>query len=469
MLKRSLILAFILGLLFAASPAAAQTPTPVSGPVYIIQPGDTLSGIAVRFNVSLNDLMSANNITDPNVVGAGQQLVIPGLDGITGTLTTELINFGDSLRSFERRTQVSAALLGKLNHLVSPMQLYVGSNLIIPQQDNATTLTNRLTPAPGESLLEMAVAANTDPWTLATLNSLSGTWDDLPGDVLYAPGAAAQNQTANGLPSAFLDVQTPNLPFKQGGTAEIIVKPAAGATLSGVLVNQPLHFFPMGDGRMVALQGVYVMLNPGVYPLELDAALPDGTKQSFEQMVLVGVGDQPKAAIPVPPEDPTIMESEDQQVASIVSQATPTKYWQGKFNLPVGLPYCIKDWFGTPRDLPYNGKMYHYFHGGVDYGVCSTDHPFDIYAAAPGKVVFTGRLNARGNVTIIDVGWGVYTLYAHQIDGGIYVTVGQQVQAGQVIGHIGATGHVTGPHLHFEMWVNGIQVNPLDWLNNAYP
>ncbi len=469
MLKRFLTLAFILGLLFAARPAAAQTPTPASGPVYIVQPGDTLSMIAVRFNVSLNALMSANNITDPNVLSAGQQLVIPGLDGVTGTLTTELVNFGDTFRSFERRTQVPVNLLTKLNHLVSPTELYVGSNLIIPEQGNATDLTNRLTPAPGESLLEMAVEANTDPWTLATLNSLSGTWDGLPGDVLYAPGAAAQNQTANGLPSAFLDVQTPNLPFKQGGTAEIIVKPAAGATFSGVLVNQPLHFFPMGDGRMVALQGVYVMLNPGVYPLELDATLPDGTKQSFEQMVLVGVGDQPKVAIPVPPEDPTIMESEDKQVASIVAQAIPTKYWQGKFTLPVGLPYCIKDWFGTPRDLPYNGNMYHYFHGGVDYGVCSTDHPFDIYAAAPGTVVFTGKLNARGNVTIIDDGWGVYTLYAHQLDGGIYVTVGQQVQAGQLIGHIGATGHVTGPHLHFEMWVNGIQVNPLDWLNNTYP
>ena len=474
MLKRFLILVFIFSFLFAVKPAAAQTPTPTTGPVYIIQPGDTLSGIAARFNVSLTDLMSANNISDPNVVSAGQQLVIPGLSGVTGTLTTELVNFGDTFRSFERRTQVSADLLAKLNHLVSPTELYVGSNLIIPEQDNATDLTNRLTPAPGESLLEAAVKANTDPWTLVALNSLSGTWDGLPGDVLYAPGAAAQNQTANGLPSAFLDVQIPSLPFKQGGTAEIIVKPAAGTTLSGVLVNQPLHFFPMGDGRMVALQGVYVELNPGVYPLELEATLPDGTKQSFEQMVLVGIGDQPKAIQAVPPDDPNMLESEDQQVAAIVAQATPTKYWQGKFTLPVGLPYCIKDWFGTPRNLPFNGKMYHYFHGGVDYGVCSTDHPFDIYAAASGKVVFTGKLMPisnppRGNVTIIDDGWGVYTLYAHQIDGGIYVTVGQQVQAGQVIGHIGATGHVTGPHLHFEMWVNGIQVNPLDWLNNTYP
>ncbi len=73
----------------------------------------------------------------------------------------------------------------------------------------------------------------------------------------------------------------------------------------------------------------------------------------------------------------------------------------------------------------------------------------------------------RGNVTMIDNGWGVYTLYAHQSE--IEATVGQQVQAGQLIGQIGATGHVTGPHLHFEMWVNGIQVNPLDWLTSTFP
>ncbi|HUI88813.1 MAG TPA: peptidoglycan DD-metalloendopeptidase family protein [Anaerolineales bacterium] len=467
--------------LCAEQPASAQTPSPAStsspasGPTYTIQSGDTLSSIAERFSVSMNDLMTANNITDANSIQAGQQLVIPGLEDVTGTLNTDVINFGDSFHSLIRQTQIPAELLEKLNHIISPSEFYVGANMIVPQQNNSSILTNRTTPNAGESLLEIAVKQNTDPWTLVSINELGGTWDTLPGDVLYAPGAAsASSQTASGLPSAFMDVQTPNLPFKQGGTAEIIVKPANGVTLGGILVDKPLHFFPMGDGRMVALQGVYVELDPGVYPLELDAALPNGTKQSFEQMVLVGIGDEPKVVEPVPPDDPSLLESEDKQVASIVSGATPTKDWQGKFILPVGLPYCIKDWFGTPRTFPYNGGVYHYFHGGVDYGVCSQDHPFDIYAAAPGTVVFAGKLlpapnPPRGNATIINNGWGVYTLYAHQLDNGIYVTAGQQVQAGQLIGHIGATGHVTGPHLHFEMWVNGVQVNPLDWLSSTFP
>ena len=115
----------------------------------------------------------------------------------------------------------------------------------------------------------------------------------------------------------------------------------------------------------------------------------------------------------------------------------------------------------------FNGSAYIYFHSGIDYGVCFTEHPLDIYAAAPGKVIFAGPLAVRGNATFIDHGWGVYTAYYHQSE--IDVTVGEQVQSGQLIGHIGATGHVTGPHLHFEMWVNGIQVNPLEWLNGTYP
>ncbi len=463
MLRRLFLLALAVSVLVAVQPAAAQS----SGPVYVVQPGDTMSSIADRFNVSITDLMTANNISDPNVLSAGQQLVIPGLEGVSGVLDTEVIGFGDSLHSILRRTQIPLDLLRRLNHLVSPTEFYVGASLIVPKQENQTDLKQRLAAAPGQSLLELAVEANASPWALSTLNGLSGTWDALPGDVLYGPGAGQSSENASGLPSAFVSVDIPKLPFKQGGTAEIIVKPADGATLGGMLVDHPLQFFPMGDGRMVALQGVYVLLNPGAYPLQLDATFPDGTRQSFQQMVLVAPGDQPRQAITVPPEDPTVMTTENAQLQSITAPATPTRTWQGQFSLPVGTPYCIKDWFGAPRSVTYNGSSYTYFHGGVDYGVCSVDHPFDIYAAAAGTVVFTGMLPVHGNTTIINNGWGVYTIYAHQKE--IDVGVGQQVQAGQIIGVIGATGHVTGPHLHFEMWVNGVQVNPLDWLSQTFP
>jgi murein DD-endopeptidase MepM/ murein hydrolase activator NlpD len=468
MLRRLIFLTILAGFFLWAVPVSAQTPT--SGPVYIVQPGDYLSTIAARFNVSLADLMTVNNLSNPNLLAAGQQLIIPGLDGVTGVLDTEVVNFGDSFRSFVRRTQIPVNLLTRLNHFVSPSEFYVGASMVVLKQSNSAELTNRITPSPSESLLELAISSKTDPWTLTMLNSLGGRWDALPGDVLYAPGNAAGNQGASGLPSAFLSAELPTLPLKQGGTAEIIVKPASNVALGGMLATYPLHFFPIGDGRMVALQGIHALLSPGVYPLRLDATYSDGTKQSFDQSVLISSGNYPKEALLVSNEliDPAVTGPEDQQMGSLTSPATSEKYWQGVFDLPVyvtkgALPF-IYDRFGTRRS--FNGSDYIYFHSGIDYGV-ELVHPFDIYAAAPGKVIFAGPLTVRGNATIIDHGWGVYTGYYHQKE--IDVAVGQQVQAGQLIGQIGATGRVTGPHLHFEIWVNGIQVNPVEWLNRTFP
>jgi murein DD-endopeptidase MepM/ murein hydrolase activator NlpD len=90
-----------------------------------------------------------------------------------------------------------------------------------------------------------------------------------------------------------------------------------------------------------------------------------------------------------------------------------------------------------------------------------------IYAPADGKVVFADALTVRGNTTYIDHGWGVYTGYLHQSE--MYVEVGDQVSRGQVIGQVGATGRVTGPHLHWEIWVGGVPVEPLDWTTEAIP
>lgn len=469
MIRRLALLLLIFGALAGPQRVSAQA----AGPVYVVQPDDTLGSIAARFNVSINDLMAANNISDPNVLDVGQQIVIPGLEGISGILDTEVIGFGDSLQSVLRRTQIPMDLLKRLNHVVSPTEFYVGASLIVPKQENQADLQMRLAAAPGQSLLELAVQGNTSPWTLSALNGLAGTWDALPGDVLYAAGSGPSGQNASGLPAVFGNVSIPTLPFTQGETAEIIAQPASGVKLSGTLATYPLHFFPVGDGRMVAMQGIHAMLDPGIYPLQLDAASADGSTQSFEQMVMIASGNYRKEALTVAAEliDPAVTDPENIQVAKITGPVTADKLWNGPFTRPVFLPAgtppgsCIFDGFGTRR--AFNGGSYDAFHSGVDFGVCYVDHPLDIYAAAPGTVVFAGPLAVRGNATFIDHGWGVYSAYFHQKE--IDVQVGQQVQAGQLIGLIGGTGRVTGPHLHWEIWVNGIQVNPLDWLSRTYP
>ncbi len=460
-------LLMLISLFSQVGPARAQS----GGPVYIVQPGDTLSSIAHRFNTSLDALMSANHLSDPNRLEVGQRLIIPGLEGVNGVLDTEIINFGDSFRALVRRTQVSVPLLRKLNHLVSPTEFYVGASVIVPKQEEARDLTNRLSPATGESLLEAAVKQNADAWTLVALNGLSGTWDALPGDVLYTP-AGATPRNPSGLPSAFLQAEISTLPLKQGGTAEILVQPAEGVTLSGLLVDRPLHFFPLGDGRMVALQGVHAMLEPGLYPLRLEATLADGTQQSFEQRVLIASGNYPEDPLLVVSADtidPAVTEPELEQILRIITPATSERLWSGPFASPA-IQYAESTYFtsrfgnrrtyiGLGTDLKIEG-----FHTGLDFGG-GTGLP--ISAPAAGRVVFAEPLTVRGLATIIDHGWGVYSGFWHQSE--FKVQVGDLVQQGQIIGLVGGTGRVTGAHLHWEVWVNGVQVDPLDWLHQTYP
>lgn len=464
MLSRILILAVLLTFLLPAWPVAAQT---TNGAIYIVQPGDTLSSIAARFDVSLDDLMKANNISDPNRLSAGQELVIPGLEGVRGILMTEVVQFGDSYRSLLRRTQVPEAMLRKLNRLVSPTELYAGVSLIVPQGNAPTSLNTRAAVANGESLLELAVRQNTDPWTLLQINQLSGTWSALPAHILYY-SSETPVQAANGLPPVFQQVEVGPLPLKQGGTAIVRVQTPKGVTLNGVLVDHPLRFFPEPEGEQVALQGLHALLAPGPYPLRLEATLPDGTKQSFEQMMLVVSGNYPEEDLYVESNtiDPVVTEPENQQIFSLTAQATPTRYWTGIFTSPAFYPDCFTSRYGNRRT--YHGLNTQVeikgFHTGLDF--CGGEG-LPITSPAPGQVVFAGPLTVRGNATLIDHGQGVYSGFWHQSS--IQVTTGQMVEQGQIIGIVGGTGRVTGAHLHWEVWVNGVQVNPMDWLERTYP
>ncbi|MEA2487030.1 MAG: hypothetical protein QOF16_684, partial [Actinomycetota bacterium] len=98
-------------------------------------------------------------------------------------------------------------------------------------------------------------------------------------------------------------------------------------------------------------------------------------------------------------------------------------------------------------------------HPGIDIGVA---YGTPIRAAGDGVVVFAGVAGGYGNYTLIDHGGSLATGYGHQSE--IDVSVGQSVTAGEVIGKVGCTGLCTGPHLHFEVRVNGTPVDPMPYL-----
>jgi len=141
------------------------------------------------------------------------------------------------------------------------------------------------------------------------------------------------------------------------------------------------------------------------------------------------------------------------QIAASVSRGNPTP-GNHRFIWPVNGP--ISSGFGS-RVQPIIGAST--FHPGVDIAA-SQGTP--IKAAGDGVVKMAGPNGGYGNFTLIDHGGGLATGYGHQSR--IAVSIGQHVSTGEVIGYVGSTGTSTGPHLHWEVRVNGNPVDPMGWV-----
>jgi murein DD-endopeptidase MepM/ murein hydrolase activator NlpD len=145
---------------------------------------------------------------------------------------------------------------------------------------------------------------------------------------------------------------------------------------------------------------------------------------------------------------------EDRRLAEVYRESSGPRLWDGQFRVPV--QGQVTTAFGTHRSYEY--------HPGMDFAA-SLGAP--VMAPANGAVVFVGSVPARGNVVILDHGAGVFSTYAHLQRA--EVEVGASVKPGQVIGRVGSTGFSTGPHLHWEIWVDGGNVDPLEWTRRSFP
>ncbi|KEO81623.1 murein hydrolase activator EnvC family protein [Tumebacillus flagellatus] len=130
----------------------------------------------------------------------------------------------------------------------------------------------------------------------------------------------------------------------------------------------------------------------------------------------------------------------------------------GPFIWPLPGITLITDEFGDRID-PFTGQRMG--HNGMDI---AGPQGTTVVAAQSGKVITAGWVNGFGNCIIIDHGGGLWSLYGHLMNGGILVSVGQQVTQGDAIGKEGSTGRSTGPHLHFGVYENGEVVNPRKYL-----
>jgi hypothetical protein len=290
-----------------------------------------------------------------------------------------------------------------------------------------------------------------------------GLWA-VPGELVLLGGTA---RDTSALPAVLTNVDVTPAPAVQGHTVELTVESPGPVWLEGQIGDRPLNFHAVDDTHMVALQGIHALLDPGLYDLEMDVYTTRGGDLigSYTQPVRVTSGGYPfDPILQVPPEtiDPAYTGPEDELIASIVSQVTDERSWIGPFAFPGAYTDSFPSRFGSRRD--YNGTGYNYYHSGLDfYGGTGTA----ITAPAPGRVVLAQELTVRGNTTIIDHGWGIFTAYLHQSE--FLVSVGDTVETGQEIGKVGGTGRVTGPHLHWEVWVGGVPVDPIEWTEHTFP
>ena len=117
-----------------------------------------------------------------------------------------------------------------------------------------------------------------------------------------------------------------------------------------------------------------------------------------------------------------------------------------------------------PANAPVNdgyGYRGDEFHGGIDI---MAGYGTSIVSASPGTVVTVADDSGWGSYVKVDHGGGIYTLYAHMISGSQTVSVGQFVNAGDMLGSVGDTGYASVAHLHFEVYAGGSRVDPVGWL-----
>lgn len=187
--------------------------------------------------------------------------------------------------------------------------------------------------------------------------------------------------------------------------------------------------------------------NKGYYKQPVPVAIQSGRFQSEKLTVTASRVIPPKTEM-------KRIKREREEVRKVYSYSEPRRYWIASFQRPTSGK--VTSPYGAQRLL--NGKLQRY-HSGVDF---RAPQGTPIYASNSGVVRLAENLFYSGNHVILDHGEGLFTSYSHlsRID----VSTGQSVKRGQVIGQSGATGRVSGPHLHWSVKIHGVNVNPLNFM-----
>jgi murein DD-endopeptidase MepM/ murein hydrolase activator NlpD len=237
-----------------------------------------------------------------------------------------------------------------------------------------------------------------------------------------------------------------------------IAVPAPVDRVDIVAFGHPVAVFKVDDSTWRALVGIDLAVKAGSYEISIDAHR-DGWRAT--KRLDVRPHRFPTRALSVdsdfvnpPPETQIRIEREARELQAVWRTSARDRLWSGPFVRPV--PGEANGRFGT-RSV-FNGQR-RAPHGGADF-LSAAGTP--IHAPNAGRVVVARPLYFTGNTVVIDHGLGVFSLLAHLSI--VDVKEGDVISADQVVGQVGSTGRVTGPHLHWAVRINDARVDPLSVL-----
>jgi murein DD-endopeptidase MepM/ murein hydrolase activator NlpD len=264
------------------------------------------------------------------------------------------------------------------------------------------------------------------------------------------------------LPAAALQITvTPSNP-KLGDTLRVIVQvddPTLQAPPQISVGSQVYPAFALSQNRFRALIPTTPLDAPKTLTIQAQAG-----SESAKTAIALGNRRFPTQSIWLSGKGSDGTDHEFDRVDAFKRLVSPEKLWNGPFLRPNQGP--ITSGYGIRRY--YNGVFAKdYYHRGVDYAGA---HGSPVIAPATGRVALVGRqaqgFKLHGNTIGLDHGQGVTTIYLHLSR--ILVKEGDLVKPGQVIGAVGATGAVTGAHLHWGLYVNGLSVDPAPWRDRGF-
>ena len=388
---------------------------------HIVKKGETLWTIARQYNLTMDSILTTNNITNPELISIGQQIKIPSYKDVTATPEKNVTNqpvinennsnnninppknaepiiytvkAGDNLWNISRKYGVSVEVIISVNNLKEKDLLSLGQKLEIPAIGGGISKSNQ---KQEPTIVTYTVVKGDTLW------SISRRYDVNMSTIISANNLKEISRLSIGqklkLPITNMDIAKAEGYDQEAAAEEIIYYVKKGESL-----------WSISREYNVKLESIIAANN-----------IKDASRISAGQQLRI----------------PNVPGAR----SNICNFIWPVR---GRITSPYGMRVI-------------SGRKD--FHAGIDIGGPTGTN---IVAAESGRVSYAGYMRGYGNVIILSHDGGYSTVYGHNSVN--LVRKGQYVKRGSIIAKLGSTGNATGPHLHFEIRVSGKPVNPLSYL-----